>query len=123
MAAARGGGSIVGSSVGSTEGSTAVSAGDGGACTAGRATVAFSGTFHEIATSPVDEGLAGHPVPGGDVGVGEVLPFLVLDLVGVLDAGIDMAPAGAADPASALEGNAALLAERDPQQIAVLLGR
>src|SRR5438093_6297963 len=68
----------------------------------------------------VDEGLARHAVAAGKLGLRQVLALLVLDRVGVLQALLDAAAAGAADPAAALERDAALLADRDAQQVARL---
>ena len=68
----------------------------------------------------VQEGLAGHPVAGPELLFGQVLAFFGFDGIGMLQPLLDPAFAGAAQPTAALEGNAALLAQRNPQQIAVL---
>src|SRR5207253_3632400 len=68
----------------------------------------------------VDESLAGHPVAAREFSLGQVIALLVLDGVGVLEAFLDLAPAGAADAGAALERDAALLADRGAQQVAGL---
>src|SRR5207244_341522 len=49
------------------------------------------------------ERLARHAVTGGEVRFGEVVPLLVLDRIGVLQALLDLALASAAEPAAALD--------------------
>src|SRR5262249_29145631 len=68
----------------------------------------------------VHERLAGHPVAGREIGVREMVALLVLHRVGVLQPVLDPASAGAAHPPPALERNPTLLADREPQQVAVL---
>src|SRR3954471_1522634 len=68
----------------------------------------------------VDEGLAGHAVAGGEVGLRQVLTLLFLDRVGVLETAFDLAFAGAAQAGAALERNPALFADRQAQQVACL---
>src|SRR3954471_23752944 len=68
----------------------------------------------------VDEGLAGHAVAGGEVGLREVLALLFLDGVGVLETAFDLALAGAAQAGAALERDPALFADRKAQQVACL---
>src|SRR5581483_11602108 len=68
----------------------------------------------------VEESLARHAVTRGEVRLGEVAALLVLHRVGVLEALLDLAAAGAAQAAAALERNLALLADRQAQQVAAV---
>src|SRR6185437_6812614 len=81
---------------------------------------AFRQGYPGHADIAIDEGLAGHAVTLLKVLLGQVLALLRLDGVGVREATFDSTSAGAAQSAAAFEGDAALLAERHPQQIAVL---
>src|ERR1017187_2957821 len=68
----------------------------------------------------IDKCLAGHPVAGRQVLLGQVLALLVLHRIGVLQSRLNPAATGTANAAAALERNASLLADREPQQVAVL---
>src|SRR5207248_359817 len=57
---------------------------------------------------------------GGEIRLAEVVAFLVLDGVGVLQSTLDLALAGAADSRAAFEWDAALLADRGTQQVSLL---
>src|SRR6202022_1137550 len=86
---------------------------------AGRGSMAFRQRYPGNTDVPVQEGLAGHAVAGLELLVGQVFALFGLDGVGMRETLLDPAFAGATQPAAALERNAALLAQRNPQQIAV----
>src|SRR5580704_11606136 len=86
----------------------------------GRRRPALRQRYPGHANVAIDEGLAGHAIALLQVFLGQVLALLRLDRIGVRDPAFDPASAGAAQPAAAFEGNAALLAQRDAQQVAVL---
>ncbi len=68
----------------------------------------------------VQKRLARHTIALLELRFGQMPALLRLDRVGVLDALFDLALAGAAQSAAAFERDAALLAQGDPQQVAVL---
>src|SRR3984893_9407731 len=86
---------------------------------AGRGSLAFRQRYPGNTDVPVQEGLARHAVAGLELLVGQVFALFGLDGVGMRETLLDPAFAGATQPAAALERNAALLAQRNPQQIAV----
>ncbi|EHP37613.1 hypothetical protein OR16_41829 [Cupriavidus basilensis OR16] len=84
----------------------------------GRACLCFPG-HGDVA---VDERLAGHAVALAKLCLRQVLALLGLDGIGELEPALDLALAGAAQAAAALERDATFLAQGNAQQVAVLGG-
>src|SRR6476661_7941146 len=88
----------------------------GGARRTGRRATAFGQRHPGYADVAADKRLAGHAVTLLKVVLGQMLALLGFDRIRMRKAVFDSTSAGAAYSAAAFEGNAALLAQRHPQQ-------